>query len=298
MRVFWIRSPLGLLAVLLVLASCTSLPSAQLSTYLSVSKEAEEAGKAIYGALNKAVEFNKKRASGTQTVQCAANTSNPSCFNPVDFLPTPPVTDPDILARILALETIAAYNDTLVALNSGQTGAALSKKIDAYGSVAARFASVAGVASGGIALLLTDTTIASVGTIAGRLQTAQAQFAVRRSLAAQHSVINALITALIEDTPQVYQLYRTSQLIFARTRPGGPRGAEGQREFAKIKAMYDSLGAYVVLLSNMAESLDTLVEATEAGVTDPETLNLALDHALEVKAAAQVLEKTIRQLSD
>ena len=62
--------------------------------------------------------------------------------------------------------------------------------------------------------------------------------------------------------------------------------------------MHDSLGAYVVLLSYTAESLDTLVDAAEASVSDTETLNTALDQALEVKTAAQVLEKTIRQLLD
>ncbi|MDE4208005.1 hypothetical protein PXL04_10195 [Phaeobacter gallaeciensis] len=252
----------------------------------------------IYGALNKAVEFNKNLESGVQIGQCAPTTSNPICFNPVDFLPTPPVTDPNIQARILALETVAAYNDTLVALSSGQTGAELTKKIDAYGSVAGRFATVAGVASGGVAVLLTDATIASVGTISGRLEAARAQFAVRESLVAQRDVIKALTTALIRDTPQVYELYQTSQLIYARTRPGGARGAEGQREFTKIKAMHDSLGAYVVLLANAADSFDTLVGAAETSVSDAETLNVALDQALEVKAAAQNLEKTTRQLLD
>lgn len=297
MKANW-RSPLRIFAVLLVLTACTSLPSAQLSAYLSVSEEAEEAGKAIYGALNKAVEFNKNLASGSQSGQCAPTTSNPTCFDPADFLPTPPVTDPDIQARILALETVAAYNDTLVALNSGQTGAELTKKIDAYGSVAGRFTTVAGVASGGVTVLLSDATIASIGTIAGRLEAARAQFAVRESLAAQRDIIKALTTALIKDTPQVYELYQTSQLIYARTRPGGARGAEGQREFSKIKAMHDSLGAYVVLLANTADSLDTLVDAAETGVSAPETLNAALDQALEVKVAAQILEKTIQQLLD
>jgi hypothetical protein len=298
MRAFWVKFPLLLLAFFLAMAACTSLPRAQLSAYLSVSEEAAEAGKAIYGALNSAVEFNKKRASGSQISRCAPTTSNPKCFDPADFLPSLPVTDPDIQARILALETVAAYNDTLVVLNSGQTGAELTKKIEAYGVLASRFATVASVATGGVAALLADGTIASVGTIAGRLETARAQFEIRESLAAQRDVIKALANALIQDTPQVYELYQTSQLIYARSRPGGPRGTEGQREFAKIKAMHDSLGAYVVLLSYTADSLDTLVDAAEASVSDTETLNTALDQALEVKTAAQVLEKTIRQLLD
>ena len=131
MLAFLVRLTLLFLTFFLVLAACTSLPSAQLATYLSVSEEAEESGKVIYGALNQAVEFNKNRASGAQSGQCASTTSNPTCFDPADFLASPPVTDPDIQARILALETVAAYNDTLVALNSGQTGAELTKKIEA-----------------------------------------------------------------------------------------------------------------------------------------------------------------------
>ncbi len=287
-----------LLVVFFVLASCAGLPSAQLSTYLAVSEEAEDAGKVIYGALNKAVVFNKNQATGANNSNCAPTTSNPSCFDPTDFLPSPPVTDPNIEARILALETVAAYNDTLVALNSGQTGAQLNKKIDDYGTIAGRFAAIASVASGGVSILLADATIESVGTIAERLETARAQFSVRQSLAAQREVVKALATALIEDTPEVYNLYRTSQLVYARSRPGGPRGEEGQREFAKIEAMHDSLGAYVVLLANMSDSLDTLVDAAEADTGDPEALNIALDQALEVKTAAQVLEKAVRQLTD
>lgn len=295
---FWLRPLWVVLVQVTLVAACTGLPSAQLSAYLSVSEEMESAGKAIYGALNKAVEFNKNRSAPARSGACSPENPRPACFDPSDFLPSPPVTDPDIQVRILALETVAAYNDLLVALASGQSGAQLGQDISDYGSIAGRFALLAGPATGGMATFLAEPTIASIATIAERLETARAQFAVRQSLAAQSDVIKAIVSALIQDTPAVYQLYQTSQLNYARSRPGGPAGAEGQREFAKIKAMHDSLGAYVVLLSNTASSLDTLVAALEAEVRDPAVLNAALDQAFEVKAAAKVLEKSTRQLLD
>lgn len=295
---FWLKPLWIVLLQVTLLAACTGLPSAQLSAYLSVSEETETAGKAIYGALNKAVEFNKNRSRGVQSSACSPSNARPTCFDPTDFLPSPPVTDPDVQARILALETVAAYNDLLVALASGQSGTQLNQKVSDYGAIAGRFALLAAGATGGVTTFLAEPTIASIATIAERVETARAQFAVRQSLAAQRDVIKAITTALIQDTPAVYQLYQTAQLNYARSRPGGPAGAEGQREFAKIKAMHDSLGAYVVLLSNTANSLDVLIAALEAEVRDPDVLNAALDQAFEVKAAAKVLEKSTRQLLD
>lgn len=294
----WAQRILFVLVLALSQTACATLPSAQLSSYLSVSEEARTAGNAIYGALNKAVEFNKSASQAGRSGACSPDADRPTCFDPSQFLPSPPITDPDIRARILALETVAAYNDTLVALASGQGGAQLDRKITAYGAVAGRFAEVAGVAKGGIMPLLAEPTLTSIGTIGGLLENARTQIAVRQSLSEQQPVITALTTALIEDTPAVFQLYQTAQLNFARSRPGGPGGAEGQREFLKIKAMHDSLGAYVILLSNKASSFDALLAASAAQVTDPEALDAALSQAIEVKAAAEVLENSIRRLVD
>jgi hypothetical protein len=143
-----------------------------------------------------------------------------------------------------------------------------------------------------------SATSSIIGEIVGHPETARAQFAVRESLAAQRDVIKAIISILVKDTPANYELCQTSQLNYASSRPCCPAGAEGQREFAKINAMHDSLGASFVLLSNTATSLDLLVAALETEVRDPATLNAALDQAFEVKAAAKVLGQSTRQLLD
>lgn len=291
-----VKLPL-LLAFVLFVVACAALPSAQLANYLSVSTETEQAGKAIYGELDRAVTFNKQQASGQGSGNCSGSQNNPDCFDPSDFLPSPPISDPDILVRVLALETVSAYNDMLVSLNSGQSGARLSERVTSYTSAAGKFTAVLNGSTGGLSALLTTTTISQLGNLVAAVENARASIVVRESLNEQSTTIQALIVALIKDTPQVYDLYRTSQLIYARTRDGGPRGAEGQREFAKISAMHKSLGAYVVLLGNTAESLELLTSATNAGASSPEALEQALEQALSVKSAAQALEETIRELN-
>jgi len=285
-------------ASLFFLYGCAELPRDQLVAYLSVSKEATTSGEIIYGALNAVTIWGKSRNTIATSQKCSPSQSSPACFDPAFYLPDPGITDPDIEVRVLALQTVAAYNDILVALNSGQTGAALNRRIQQYGTLSSNLFAATSISTGGLTSILAAPVLAAIGGFSDELETARARFTVRQSVLDQSGTIKALIDALIADTSEVYQLYRAGQLNFARTRPGGPSGAKGAAEFAKIKAMHESLGAYVVLLVNSSKSLDILTDAIRTENTDSTTLQAAIDQTLELKLAARSLRDTVKGLQN
>lgn len=277
-------------------ASCTPLPTAQFLSFTEIAADTSETGAEIYGALNEVILWNADPDAATRQQRCAPS-ARPTCFEPDRYRTAPRRIDPNVEARILALETIAAYTDTLVALASGQTGAAFAERVAAVAGAAGAFARLVPAPSGALAGLLSEPLVARLSLLAGGLEAARARSAVRASLVAEADLIRTLIDLLIEDTSEVYRLYILLQGKYAGSLPGGPRGPAGQAAFSKVGQMHQSLGEYVQLLDNTRQSLDTLLAALETGDSDPATLEAVFQQALVLKQAAASARAAARGLS-
>lgn len=279
------------------LLGCSPLPQAEFTSYLEISDEATTSGEVIYGALNKVILREQNPAGAAARQDCAPSDKTPSCFDPSFFLPDTAITDPSVEARLLALETIAAYNDTLAALNSGESGAALTRRVEGLSGVAQNLLRVAPV-GGSVTAILGEPVLAAVGGLVGKLEGARARAAVRRSILEEAGTIKGIIRALIADTPAVYNLYAIGQNKYALSLPGGFTSPEANAEHAKVGAMHESLGAYVVLLANTQKSIDVLTTALATQNADPATLQAAIDQTLELKLAARTLRQKVVALGN
>jgi hypothetical protein len=280
------------------LLGCAALPASELVNYIEISDEAETSGAAIYGALNTVILWDQNKAKVAERQKCAPSESTPTCFDPSFFLDAPAITDPSVEARLLALETVAAYNDTLVALNAGESAIALNKRVTKLGGLALSLSQVAPISGGRLSSLLAEPVIASLAGFAAKLEGLRARAVVRKSVLEESDTIKAIIALLIEDTSAVYDLYFLTQSKYARSLPGGRRSPEAKAEYAKIKIMHNSLGAFVTVLGQTRQSLDVLSTAIVTQNSDPATLQAAIEQTLDLKLAARSLRDTVRGLEN
>src|SRR5262249_52742360 len=120
---------------------------------------------------------------------------------------------------------------------------------------------------------------------------------VRQTLIADRETIKALLKALEDETPRIYEIYRLKReldlLAAARVRDRAAVDAV----LADIKNFYAALDAYVRLLRASSAALDVLArDAQQTVPPNPQAVQAALRQAIDARAEAQMLWNTVRQL--
>ncbi len=283
------------------LCACSALPQQELAGYISAFTEARKSGETLYLELNRSLALATAPQSAGQTENCADTQNPPRCFDPDLYLSGAAATvDPDIAARIAAFEAIVVYNDTLAALASGASGAAVAKKISELGGLLGKAAVVAtgGPATGDLGALVGATALPSLEALARAISTAANAEEARRLVLAGRPVIDALIGSLVEDTSPLYALYSTSQGKVVRRIPGAPISPQSREEFQKIAIFHKSLQSYVMLLGACRESLNTLASAVENRQIGQASVTAALDQAVKIRLAVDEFRRQVEQLQN
>lgn len=278
------------------LAACVGLPETELRTFLASAQESRDAGRDIYEEVGRVIYWNSNKDKAPSANKCDPDKPLPACFDPTMFLTKPPVIDRDIEARILAYEVVVLYTEAILSINSGQSAQAVEGKVQQLGEAAGKVVALSPVSTGSLAGFVTEPVMAGLAVFARKLETVRGKAVAASAIKSDSALIKDIIAFLIKDTSDVYSLYSKLQLQFARTREGGPTGADGQQEFARIKAMHASLAALTAHLDKTSEALDTLLSTAAAKQTDLVAINLALDQALELKLSAKQLQGEVAKL--
>lgn len=283
------------------LCACSALPQHELVGFISAFAEARKSGETLYLELNRSLALATVPQVAGDTENCADTQNPPRCFDPDLYLSEATATvDRDIAARIAAFEAIVVYNDTLAALASGASGAAVAKEISDLGSLLGKVAVIAtdGSGAGKVGALVSATALPSLEVLAREISTAANADEARRLLLAGRPVINSLIASLIDDTSRLYRLYSQTQQRIGDRMPGSPFSKEADAEYEKIIIFHRSLQAYVVLLGVSRKNLDALASAVASSQRGQAAVTAALDQAVEIRLAADEFRRQVEQLQD
>ncbi len=271
-------------ALALLVAACAALPAERVGLYVDAFAEARVAGEAMYRQIDVDILAARGSAAGDPRQACLRPPDPPSCFVPRRHADED-VRDPDVRARLAAFETVAAYNDALVALASGASAARVGETFDRLAGTAQRLVMAVPVGQPATSLLA-PLGVAAARDLLTTVETARANVAARASIVEQADTVRALIDLLIDDTPTVYDIFRTSRSQGARQLRAAGAPLEVQRaELARATAFHQALDAYVALLDRTGDGFDALAaSAAGRGVAD---LEAAVDQALAIRAAGQ-----------
>ncbi len=288
----WIVQTVAVLVCLLIPA-CAVVPQERFAAFVESVGATGEAGRRIYTELDTAFATAQGRTAAPG-LRCPGE--RPTCFDPDDHLPLPArATNPEIEARILAIDVVSAYTDALFAITSGATQAALGEEIDRYAAAVNGTGRLLGEDRLAIATdLLGSVAIGAIRNLATMVEGLRAGQAARDALIAGAPLIDQIIAALIKDTSAAFDLYSASQgVIAART-----SGADRVAAIENISAYHASLAAFVVLLASMEDSHDALIAAIEAEIPALDRYEIALDQALKLRAALEDFDDAMADIEN
>lgn len=281
--------------VALLMTACVAVPQLELTSYREAFLETQKAGELLYDELAAAVV---RAGGGPQKSNCARGPTAPACFDPAVARDEGAVADiPDIRARRLALESVETYNLAVVDLLEGKRGDAIAARIGELRDVAGDLLGLASVSTGSLPGLVTGQSAALLGELVRRLDDLAARQQARASLIENAELVNEMIRLLIEDTPSMYSLYKTSQGKYAveLELSGGTGNRAAMEAYAAIGAYHDQLTAYVRLLDQTRSSFAQLIGALESGAGSTDDLRAAIREAIEIRKASEAFWAEVRK---
>ena len=219
---------IGLLIAILLLQACTQVPRQDLDVYQSAFADTAETGVALYQEAAKVlrdVEAAKAKAQATVGGKPVKIIGAPVAFDPQDVATS---SDPvlelpaTIRVRVLALETVLAYNDALVAHVSGdpldrikRPIAAAEQRLMGFTGLVAGLTDTArvdltGAVTGKIADLVIDANpfvglaLAGLKQLIGLGLKEKAAIEFHKALIAAHGDIDNVLDLLEKDTASLY----------------------------------------------------------------------------------------------
>lgn len=244
---------------------------------------------------------------------CAPVNGMPRCFDP-DFARTsafqPVAVAAAVDARVLALEIIEAYAALVSAVSEGDADAVLGTQkssLIAALNQAGVFGAVVETAKGVIDAtapvpdFVTDLGFAGMSRLVSLFAASQSAADTSDALIASAPVVDALIVALIDETPWIYEQYRLgrneeiirleNELVVKGFDESADTGAiEDEIEAVKsdVREFYGGLRLYVLILEQRRNAMKVLtrVAVNAAQSPTPVLSESALD---KVKVAAGLL---------
>jgi hypothetical protein len=156
---------------------------------------------------------------------------------------------------------------------------------------------LASVSAGPLPALVTGQSAAMLGELVRRLDTLAARQQARAALIENAALVNEMIRLLIDDTPSMYSLYKTSQGKYAveLELSGGTSNKAAMDAYAKIGTYHDQLTAYVKLLDQTRSSFAQLIGALENGAGSTADLRAAIREAIEIRKASEAFWAEVRK---
>jgi len=274
------------LAILLLVASCTSVPREDLDAYDKAFTQAKLAGDLV---LDKVAPIIARREEGGVNAGCPITSGGyRTCFDALGILSDGRSNDPrSILVRRAALQTIADYNAVLLAIADGRFTVGNRAQFDNLVASGKMLVQLASIAVPGVPSLFSDTAIGALGVLFDRLQSARSALEVRRAVVDGAPIVQDMLAALAADTPTLYDIYLTAKKIEITAAAVKGLPDMQRRATAEINAYYDSLQQYVTILNATSEALDTLkAVAIKGGQVSPANIREIIGQAASIQTQA------------
>ena len=284
------------LAVLLATA-CTPPPSGHVRLYADTAQQARTAGGVVLDRLAPIVATHDSAQPLSPDCGPEGQSGIPRCLDlrGITGNGASRFDPPSVAVQRTALDLVAAYAGILADLAQGKSTAELRAGIGMAATLTGSLIALTGVgAPVGAALAVLTPQLQA---LAGRLETQRAGHVVSQSLIADREIIQAVLRALEDLTPQMYDIYKAKrQLGRLAALEAHDRGA-ANAAVDDIKRFHAALEAYVRLLRATSATLDTLAkDAQQSARPSPQAVQAALQQATDARAQAQLLLNTVRQL--
>lgn len=305
-------------AVVMLVASCASIPQAELSRFSTLYSETKVAGDAILDEVSAAAKPEDGQQASSNDCAIDPRTGFRPCFRVELALAgtqSRPHELPDIRVRRLALEVIATYTRILVDMAGGRSGKVIEARIADLGELSQAVTALAP----GVGKVTGQIGFATIGSILSKLENARTSGIAAASLLEAEPDIRALIRLMINDTPALYRLYvgqysgNLGRMKIAKRRAElKGDGAEAARLAVVIRNLQDPNGSanrarafeaaltkYVQLLDQNDKALGALSRA----ISDPSLgpIDRATDfvkRATQMRMLLEGLQADLRTLRD
>jgi hypothetical protein len=281
----------------MLLSACTAAPvPEQARLYAETTAKTRDAGGLI---LDRIAPIMAGGTDGNSAEDCGPDpaTGIPRCFNQnlVAAAAGGSADPPSVAVSRLALDLVAAYAGVLADLAEGKSAPQLQAQVGVAADIASALLGVTGVgAPGAVAVQALKPQLEG---LAGQLAAARAGQIVRQALIADRETIKALLKALEDETPKIYDIYSTKRKLDLLAALRARDKAAADAVISDIKAFHAALEAYVRLLRASASALDVLArDAQQTVPPNPQAVQAGLNQAIDARAEAQVLWNTVRQL--
>jgi hypothetical protein len=289
--------PLSMLLALLLAAACAAPPpSEHVQLYADTAQQTRTAGGVVLDRIAPIVATHDGAQSSTD---CGPEGKSgiPRCLDlrGISGDGASRFDPPSIAVQRAALDLVAAYARILADLASGKSTAELQAGIGVAATLTGAVLALTGAgAPAGAALALLTPQLQA---LAGRLETQRAGEVVRQSLIADREVIQAVLRALEDLTPQMYDIYKAKRQLDRLAALEARDRDAANAVVDDIKRFHTALEAYVRLLRATSATLDTLAkDAQQSARPSPQAVQAALKQATDARAQAQLLLNTVRQL--
>lgn len=291
-----VRLAAALLCLLLPAACAQPLAVEPVQLYADTAKQTRDAGGVI---LDRVAPIVAAQDGAPAAGNCGPDPQSgiPRCLDLGKIAAVGPrrADPPPVAVQRTALDLVAAYARILADLAEGKSAAELQTQVGATAAIAGTLVTLTGVGAPiGVAVAALAPQIQA---LAGRLEAARAGQLVRQSIAADKDTLQAVLRALEDTTPSMYELYKAKRQLDRLSALEARDRAAANAAVEDIKNFHAALGAYVLLLRQTSATLDTLAsEAQQPVKLTPQTVQAALRKAIDARAEAQVLLNTVRQL--
>lgn len=193
-----------LAAILTLLTACAGPPPVrEIRVYDAAFDRARSAGQAVLDEAASAVAV-KEQAERADFGEGGG--LYPESFDPEVASLDAETAVPDVIrVRYLALQTVADYNEALLALAEGRPLEQVQGQVATLGQTVEALLPLVGIAGGP----LPGLAIGGLQSAIAAAETARERAAVERAILAAHADVDGIIAALIADTPDLYALLRT-----------------------------------------------------------------------------------------
>jgi hypothetical protein len=292
----WVRaSAVWTVLALSFLAACNPPPVEQARLYADTTSKTRDAGGLILDRISPIIAG----ATDGSAQDCGpdAATGIPRCFDQhlVAGSSGTKSDPPEVAIHRLALDLTAAYAELLAVVAEGRSTAEVQTQAGVAADIASTLLGITGV--GAPAAVAIAALKPQLQALAGQLEAARAGQIVRQAVTSDKETIKALLKALEDETPKIYQIYLKKRQLDLLAAARARDRAAVDAVTTDLKAFHAALDAYVRLLRASAAALDVLArEVQQPTRASPQAVQTALKQAIEARAEAQVLWNTIRQL--
>lgn len=275
------------------LVGCATIPEQEVQNYAIAFQQARLAGDLVFDKVSPIIAEDTPETDGG----CAKTSEGYySCFDPLSVLTAGRSDDPrSVLVRRAALQSISNYNSALLAIAEGRFTIAETAEVGELLESGQLLLGLTATPVPGLPSLASDATFAAVRGLVAEIQEARSAVSIRRAIVDGAPTIQALLSALAQETPHIYNIYLTNKKSDLFNAVASGSSEDERAAIESINAYHASLTAYVEVLNTTSEALDTLVAAATAAPS-ASSLRSIIDSANRIKSQSEAFWAAARAI--